>query len=195
MKQRCIENQTPPPDLEPGDTVDNGEFFRNLKKDHVAKRYAKDSDDNPRFGFKIRKCHWKYADHQTGPLSVNLRSCIHTEQCSIALQPDGEAYFHVAVLDLRALNESGLISSQFVAQYLPIDEAHNRCHFEIMPLDGTVLQWMQLGACFDTPFPSACKLPAVGEEENQATAALKQFCSYCRIVRWVRQKDGTFVQP
>lgn len=190
MNQRCIETQTPP-DMERGAIVDDGEFFRNLKKEHVAKRYEKDPDGNPRFGFKIHKSHWKYADHQNGPLSVNLRSCMHTERCSIALQPDGEHYFHVAILNLRALNETGLISSPLVAQYSPREETHNRCHFEIAPLDGTVLQWMQLGMCLDSPFPSSCKLPVPGPEEVQATAAHEQFQSYCRIVLWVRQKDGT----
>jgi len=172
--------------------MDDGEFFRNLKKEHIAKRYGNDpDDDDPRFGFRIHKKHWRYADRQSGPLSVNLRSCMHTERCSIALQPDGEDYFHVAILNLRALNASGLISSRLVAQYSPIECPQNRCHFEIVPLDGTVLQWMHLAVCLDTPFPSSCKLPAAGQEHDQATAAYEQFQSYCRIVRWVRKKDGT----
>jgi hypothetical protein len=188
MNQRCIENQTPP-DLQLGAIVDDGEFFRNLKKDHVAKRYENDSDGDPRFGFKITKRHWKDANRQAGGLSVNLRSCIHSEVCSLTLLPCGEHYFHVAVLDLQAMNGSGLLTSPLVAQYSPVEETHNRCHFEIVPRDSTALGWMELGVLLDNPFPQA-KVPSTEEEKSRADAACTQYRSYCDIRRWVRREDG-----
>jgi hypothetical protein len=189
MNQRCIENQTPP-DLKPGATVDYGEFFRNLKDEHVVKRYGNDDNESPLYGFKLSTKHWKYADKQAGGLSVNLRSCIHSEVCSIALHPGSEDYFHVALIDLKAMNDCGLLASPLVAQYSPIEETHNRCHFEIVPLDGTVLKWMELRVFLDSPFPQV-KVPSTSEEKGRATAAYTAYRSYCDIRRWVRRKDGT----
>jgi hypothetical protein len=188
MNRSCIENQTPP-NLDLGAILEDGEFFRNLKREHVRKRFTADLDENPRFGFRIHKSHWKYAEQQSASLSVNLRSCMHRECCSIALQPGGEHYYHVAILNLGAINDSRLIPSKLVAQYAPIGET-NRCHFEIVPLDGTVLQWMALGVSLDSPFPPPDKLPAPGAEEVKATLAYEEFQTCCKIVHWVRQKDG-----
>jgi hypothetical protein len=196
MNQRCIENQTSP-DLEQGAVVEDGTFFRNLKKKHVIKRYTHDSDDDPRLGFKFAKKLWNDAMGQ-GALSVNLVVCMHSAQCSIALQPTREHYYHVATLDLRALNsvleaykQNGESPSPLVARYSPIKETHNRCHFEILPKDGTTLKWMELMVCLDIPSPSP-PLPSPGsEEEKKAIAAYEQFQSYCKIIRWVRGKDGS----
>lgn len=193
MKQRCIEKQSPP-EMELGNVVSEGKFFRNLKKEHIAKRYAGDDDDNPVYGFKLHKRHWKYADQQQGPLSVNLRSCIHSASCSIALHPDPDEknYFHVATIDLGAFNESEIFrSSPLVAQYQPIDDIPNRCHFEIVPRDGTILQWMMIGAALDEPFPPANKLPASVEDIKMATEQHTKYRSFFDIRRWVRNKDGT----
>ena len=190
MRRRCIEQQTPP-EMEPGDTVDHGEFFRNLKKEHVTKRYASDDDQEPTYGFKLHKSHWKYASHQGFGLSVNLRSCIHSEACSIALHPGGERYYHVALVDLHALNQCQFLTSPFVAQYRPIEESHNRCHFEIVPLDGTTLKWMELSELLDRPFPPAQKLPATAEDKDSAAREYRKYCSYFEIRRWIRKRDGS----
>ena len=190
MNRRCIEQQTPP-HLQPGDTLDAGEFFRNLKTEHVVKRYAGDDNENPVYGFKLHKSHWKYADRQQGPLSVNLCSCIHSEVCSIALHPGGKDYFHVAVINLGAINSlEALRDSPFVAQYQPIDAIPNRCHFEIVPRDGTVLQWMAIGVLLEQPFPPANKLPVTPDNQKIALEQYARFRSCLDIRRWVRDRDG-----
>jgi hypothetical protein len=195
MNQRCIDNQTPPK-LNAGEVVEDGVFFRNLKKSHIAKRYENDSDDHPRFGFKITKRHWADAASQ-GLLSVNLESCLHSAQCSIALQPVSEHHYHVAVLNLRKVNialetikSSDEPSSQLVAKYSPVESPRNLCHFEIQSKDGTILDWMKLRVLLDSPFPE-CRLPSHDtEEERDAITAYEKFKSYCKIARWIRSKDG-----
>lgn len=135
MYQRCIDQQTPPK-MALGHIIYQGAFFRNLKDEHISKRYDGDDNDNPTYGFKINTKHWKYADRQRGPLSVNLVSCIHSKVCSIALHQGqgGEEYYHVAKIDLKALNEMECFrNSPLCAQYQPIEEIPNRCHFEILP--------------------------------------------------------------
>ncbi len=192
MNQRCIDEQTPPR-MQPGDLLTEGEFFRNLKKEHVVKRYEDDDNGNPVYGFKLSKKHWKYADRQSEGLSANLRSCIRSAACSIALHPGGEDYFHVAALDLKAINDCRLLTSPLVAQYSPNEQTHNRCHFEILPLEGTVLKWMELSVFLDTPFPKA-KVPSTDEAKSRAAVAYTQFRSYCDIRRWVRrEEDGKLV--
>ncbi|HUT11266.1 MAG TPA: hypothetical protein VMY42_12265 [Thermoguttaceae bacterium] len=188
MYQRCIDHQTAPGN-QPGDTINEGEFFRNLKKDHVAKCYGGDDEHQPEYGLKLRKRHWQYWGQQRSGLSVNLRSCIHSEVCSIALQSGGEDYFHVAIIDLGAINACGLLSSSFVAQYDPAPP--NMCHFVILPLDGTVSKWMELAEVLDTPFPPANKLPATSDEKARARLAFDQYRSYIDVRRWVRKTDGS----
>jgi hypothetical protein len=195
MYQKCIDQQTPPK-LERGAVVDRGEFFRNLKKEHVVKRYPGDNDNNPTFGFKIHKRHWKYAQNQNGPLSVNQKSCIHSEACSIALQPGGEDYYHVAIINLQALNEvlgelKSVLASHLVAQYQPIDEIPNHCHFEIIPENGTNLAWMEIAALLDAPFPPASKMPVGDDDKRKATTEYEKYHSYLHIIHDVRNKDGS----
>lgn len=190
MSQQCIDQQIAP-DMEPGDTVKHGQFFRNLQKGHVAKRYAGDDDSNLEYGLKLTTSHWKYADRQSGQLSVNLQACMHSEVCSIALHPEGENYFHVAVIDLAALNR--LLDSPFVAKYSRLPD--NKCHFEIMPLDGTVSKWMEIRELFDRPFPPG-KMPNSKQDKAKAAKEYAEYRAYCDIRRWVRRKeDGSLQWP
>jgi hypothetical protein len=199
MNQRCIDEQTPPRTesgdaLAAGDLLTEGEFLRNLKKRHVVKRYEDDDNENPAYAFKLSPEYWKSVERQSGGLSVNLRSCIHSEVCSIALhRPGGEHFFHVAILNLRAINDCGVLTSPVVAQYTPNDETNNRCHFDLVSLDGTVLKWMELRVFLDSPFPKT-KVPSTDEEKSTAAAANAQYQSYCNIRLWVRRKeDGKLV--
>jgi hypothetical protein len=193
MYQKCIDQQTPPK-MEPGAELDRGQFFRNLKKEHVVKRYSGDDSENPDFGFKIHKKHWKYAQQQSGHLSVNQKSCIHSEVCSIALQPGNDDYYHVALIDLHPLNKA-LVELKsddalyLIASYKPLE--NNRCHFEIIPKNGTVLAWMAISTFFDEPFPPRDKMPVGKVEENQARIAYERFCSCFHVIRWVRHKNGS----
>ncbi len=188
MYQNCVDNQTPP-NMKPGDTTPSGKFFRNLRKEDVAKRYEDDDNEQPEYGFKLKKRYWKYV-LQHPLFSTNLCSCIHTEECSIVLQPDNNRFFHVALIDLGVLNQSPLLTSQFLAQYKPVEESQNRCHFEISPTEGTALKWMQVGALLDDPFPEK-QLPITPEEKARAKQEYQRYCSYFDIRGWVRKKDGT----
>ncbi len=191
MRQKCIEQQTPPNGLRDGDVINHGRFFRNLKKDDVAKRYQGDDDNTPLYGFKITKDHWKSAERQ-GMLSVNLETCMHSGACSIAVHPNPTHYYHVAVLDLDVLNR--VLCLSLVAQYRPEPEIQNRCHFEIMPLDGTTMRWMELRAQLDSPFPPAKKLPISPEDQAKAKAEYDTYRQIVQIRRWVRRQDGQ-LQP
>src|SRR5437870_13444070 len=121
----CLKNQTPP-ELVAGAVVRSGRFFRNLKRQEIAKCYAEDDNDNPQYGFRVKHQHW--ANDQTrGGLSVNLASCIHTAACSLLIHPAAPNFQHVVEIDLEALTQRLQVS--LVAQYKP--EPDNRCHFEI----------------------------------------------------------------
>lgn len=188
MYQRCIDEQTPPA-LRRGDVLDQGEFLRNLRKDHIAKRYPKDADDEPEYGYKLKTRQWRFWGQQVGGLSVNLRSCIHSEACSIALDPNGQDCFHVARIDLGALNTARLMTSPLVAQYDPARP--NECHFLILARDGTISVWMELATALDGPFPGDTKLPTNEEEQAQAKEACDRYRSLIDIRGWVRARDGT----
>jgi hypothetical protein len=121
-------------------------------------------------------------------LSVNLETCMHSMTCSIATHPNGLHYYHVATLDLGAL--SSALSSPFVAQYKPEPEIQNRCHFEIMPLNGTTMRWMEPGVLLDAPFPPAKKLPISPEDQAKAKAEYDTYRQIVQIRRWVRSQDG-----
>ncbi len=192
MRQHCIESQTPPY-LERGATVETGQFFRNVLRDQVKKRYEGDADENPVYGFKIHRRHWSHADRPPGAMSVNLATCMHSEKCSLALQRGGEQYYHVAILDLGAINSSDILNFVLVAQYKPVDDIPNHCHFEILPKDGVVMKWMEFCAVLDEPFPECKKLPGNEREQQEASKAAEQYRSFVDIKRWVRDRDGLLV--
>jgi len=189
MYQHCVDGQTAP-DMDPGDVTQSGVYLRNLKKNHVSKRYEDDDDGHPAYGFKLSNKHWKDASRQAGDLSVNLESCIHTAECSIVVQVDTDRYFHVARIDLDALNRARQLSSSFVAIYKPEDSPKNLCHFEVAPLDGTVSKWQELQALFDRPFPE-CKMPRSEGDKATAAAEYREYRSFLDIRRWVRHEDDT----
>jgi hypothetical protein len=167
-----------------GATLESGHFVRNLKRDWVAKRYQKDDDENPLYGVKLTARHWKYADKN---LSVNLLSCTHSLECSIAIQAD-ESYVHAAVIDLEGFNRRASLT--LVAVYQPDENLQNRCHFELMPLNGTVLSWMAIASDLDRPFPPAKNLPITDIDKATAMAEAEKYDSYFRIQRWVRPKNA-----
>lgn len=191
-RQQCIDAQDPP-ELSRGDTVDTGRFFRNVRRDHVVKRYSEDDNDQPQYGFKIKRRHWQHANRPPGAMSVNLVTCMHSEKCSLSLQPGGENYYHVAILDLGAINSAQVLSFVLVAQYKPVDDIPNHCHFEVVPKDGVVMKWMEFSAVLDEPFPDCGKLPGNEQERQEATKAAEQYRSFVDIKRWVRNRNGTLV--
>lgn len=149
-----------------------GNFYRNLKRDDVAKVYAEDNADPARYGYRVKSKHWRDAATQGG-LSVNLVSCVNSPCCSILVHPFPEKYAHVVDIDLAAL--SVCVARSVLAQYAPVSD--NACHFELMLEEGGVSDLMALMDFFDQ-FPPG-KRPGAGardmkrrqEEEDKALAA------------------------
>lgn len=186
LRDQCVKDQTPPR-MERGDTTEVGCFFRNLKREHVAKHYEKDNDEGPEYGYKITGRHWREADKAAGAFSVNFVNCIHSPECSIAIQSRSEEYYHVACIDLAQVNELGALTTRFVAQYQPVEENQNWCHFEILPRDGTILKWMELYEILEGPFPPG-RLPQSKEEKRQAESECERYTRILQILRWVRPR-------
>lgn len=188
LREQCIEAQERP-HMERGDTTEVRCFYRNLKPRHVAKRYEKDKDKDPEYGFTITRCHWKEADKAQGAFSVNLEDCIRSPECSIAIQSGSEEYYHVAWIDLAQVNRLGALSTRFVAQYKPVKEDRNWCHFEILPTDGTNLKWMELYEILEGPFPPG-RLPQSEEEKRKAESECERYAQILKIHRWVRPRPA-----
>lgn len=186
LREQCVKNQTPPR-IKRGDEEYAGYFFRNLKRKHVAKRYEKDKDEDPEYGYTITKRHWTEAGTAGGAFSVNLVDCIHSRECSIAIQPGSQEYYHVARINLAEVNGLSGLSTRFVAQYQPVEEDQNSCHFEILPTDGTILKWMELYEILEGPFPVG-KLPQSKEEKRKAESECERYAQILQIRRWVRPR-------
>lgn len=178
-----------PPKMRRGDTTAAGRFFRNLKQKHVSKRYRGDNDEEPRYGYRLTHKHSRDAQNQPGGFSVNQVACIRTPECSIAIQPGSEECHHVACIDLDALNASAALTTRFLAQYQPIVEHQNRCHFELIPEDGTATKWLELYEVMEGP-PTQEKLPSTTEAEEEARLVAQRFAGIFSIHRWVRPRHG-----
>ena len=189
-KKGCLQAQTAP-NLEKGDTVAEGRFLRNLpKKGEVSKRYSGDNDDSPVYGFKLARKFWTNAV-RTGDLSMNEQGCIVNDGCAIAVHPYAEKYFHIAILDLKEINNC-LDGHSFVAQYDPLLEppdGPNACHFELLPIDGSTQSLFVLQTVLDAPFPDT-KMPDGIDNLKKAEDATKVYESVISIKRWVRSPEG-----
>lgn len=182
--EECVKNQIPP-DMRRGDTTASGHFFRNLKKKHVSKRYRGDDDEQPRYGYSLTRKHSRDAQNQPGGFSVNQVACIRLPRCSIAMQAGSEEYHHVACIDLEALNGVKALTSRFLAQYQPIEQDQNYCHFELIPEDGTVTKWLQLQEVMEGR-PTQEKLPSTWAAKEQARLVAQRFAGIFAIHRCVR---------
>ncbi|MFC1759684.1 hypothetical protein ACFL2H_13105 [Planctomycetota bacterium] len=191
-KEGCIQGQQPPK-LEKGATVDGGCFLRNLKKKGEAtKRYPKDDDESPLYGLKLSPKFWKNAS-LNGDMSINEQVCVISEACSIAIHPQATEYYHVAVLDLAEINRV-MGEHGFVAQYDPLDKppaGPNACHFELLPLNGSVQSLFALQTELDKPFPPG-KMPNSGKDRDIAAIATKDYQKVVVIRRWIRDGNGDF---
>jgi hypothetical protein len=181
--------------MNPGDTIDHGFYFRNLKKDHIRQRFERDNEINPKYGYILNKRHWRDAARRGGQISVNLKTCMHSESCSIALHKGGDDYYHVVVINLEALNQiEDFRDSPIIAQYDPIDgdasESKNLCHFELAPENSTVIDWMKISIILEDSFPPAKKLPISEDDKKTAERDFTKYSAYFDIQRWVRSQDG-----
>jgi hypothetical protein len=139
----CLKNQTPPA-LKDGDVVTQGIFLRNLKTDNVSGMYANDANP-PEFGYKVAFRHWR--DSKLGDLSLNIKSCMQQQCCSIHLSNDTQSasrFTAVAEIDLEQLSNviRDAVSVEVVAVYRPYED--NACHFELTLLDSGTLGEMKV---------------------------------------------------
>lgn len=173
LRSRCIAGMIAP-NLEEGDFLEDGLFFRNLKDDHVKRRYPKDGGDPPDYGYRITHRHWKDSEGRGG-LSTNQVECIRSAACSLAIAPPDAHYKHVAEIDISKLSEH--LGFVVCAQY-EID-GDNVCHFNLLARDGGLLQLMQIYDELEQGFPDV-KLP---QSEKDKAAALVAMGRYEEVVR------------
>lgn len=192
FRDECVKRQSPPSNIQLGDVLPDGCFLRNLKKEHAKLRFQNDDPENPQYGRKLHPSFWRDATKQPGGLSVNDAKCTGSASCSIATQVDAHRYFHVASLDLGALNSLPELTTRIVAVYDPIDddvEKPNLCHFEILPEDGTVSKLQELMVALDNPFPDCLKLPSDEVIEQKAENAWQRYQEILDIQPWVRNRS------
>lgn len=140
----CIRTAKPPQYL-PGTVIQHGAYYRNLKKQHVARRLAKGTDEPPIGGRRLTKKFYKDAEAQEG-FSVNCSTCQTQPSCSILLQPGPHHFEWVALIYLESM--ANLIGHALGAQYDPVGD--NACHYNIVPLDlGSVGFWMLMRDVLD----------------------------------------------
>jgi len=180
------------PKLEKGDAIHAGVFVRNLKKtDDVTKRYENDDTESPLYGFKLTGKFWRNAN-KTGDMSINLRDCVRSDDCSIAIHPNAEDFYHVARFDLAQVNTI-LPLHPFAAQYDPLIEppdGPNKCHFVLLPTEGTTQSIFALQSELDKPFP-VCRMPDSNADKDAADAAASRYRRMVTILKWVRNREGS----
>jgi len=189
-KDGCIQSQRLP-GLALGATLAKGCFYRNLKKNGEAtKRYAGDDDDNPLYGLKLSSKFWRNAS-RNGDMSINEQDCVLSAACSIAIHPCADEYYHVATLNLAEINRA-MGEHTFVAQYVPLTEppaGPNACHFELLPLNGSVQPLFALQTELDKPFPPG-KMPDGDKNRATAASATEAHEKVVVIRRWIRDLNG-----
>ena len=190
-RSECVSQQKAR-DLDRGRAISSGVFARNLKKkQEISKRYEKDSDETPEFGYKLTQKFWNNAINQND-MSFNLYACVCSNVCSIAVHPHADQYYHVAHFDLTAINQA-IPDHSFTCQYDPIDGAPdgpNLCHFELVPLEGSTQSLFALQSLLDNPFPSG-RMPDGPVARTAAFEATESYSKLIQIFRWVRSSDGS----
>lgn len=181
----CLEDATPPA-LKVGAERRDGKYWRNLEPDAVTKRYGKDLDDEPRFGWRLRpnKWYWRDREGQEG-LSVSATDCTGA-LCSILFHPTPEKFAHAVAIDLAAFSfELGM---EVVAVYSPVVTApENPCHFDLMPADQALEDLLvQLKDFLQRVYPST--FPATPADIEQALAARAKYETCFSIKRSVQQR-------
>ena len=176
--ESCIQRQKKP-SLNKGDLLQEGLFFRNLKKSDIAWNYH----ESPEYGRRLKSFkNWSWTNDGRMDFSVNLVDCIQSAFCSIAVHPKSEDYEYVWEISLKKLNFyieefEGLDDDKYVALYAPIQA--NMCHFVIVPFNGTLSQIQIIGLLekLAMRFPPENKSipkgkrPNLGDETKADTAA------------------------
>lgn len=185
-RDHCLKGCSPPP-LQSGTTLAEGRFLRNLKPSELQRRFPKDGQDPPEYGWKVKLQSWGWQ----GGLSVNYSECIPSTCCSLLLHPNSHEYSHVAVLDISRLAEA--LDCELLAMFKPCtldaDGYDNPCHFELVPNDISLQDLrIKVKAFFRDTFPDN-RLPNSEEEKNMARACQQRFQSVVSI--YVHPCDGT----
>ena len=184
-RQTCLDRQQRPP-LERSERREDGSYYHNLQRKHVAKRYENDDDDEPVFGFKLKDKVFRLRPDESGP-SVNEVECAGCPECSIAVHPTPQSFYHVLTIDLAELR-TRLPAHPFAAVFLPVKDPPNDCHFELLPMEGTTRSLQALRQEMDQPFPDGKKVPRDDEGRKAAADAWKDYRRLFPIRRWVRPK-------
>jgi hypothetical protein len=156
-REDCLKNHARPA-LAKGQVLRTGDFYRNLKDADVAKVYQDDDNENPAYGRKVCHRHWKDAQKRGG-LSVNQVACIRSPACSLLIDNPAAKHVHVLGINLEAL--AARLQTPLVAQYRPVLEPDNPCHFEILSEE-------------DGGIPPG-KMPRTPAEHARATTAREQY--------------------
>lgn len=135
----CRDGQKPP-GIKPGDFLQSGRYYRNLRDAEVASLYS----GAPELGSyvktnKARK--WTDISAQRG-FSVNETTCAGCPVCSILVSGNAGDYKHVAEFDISEINRFlAADEDRFIAYYRPVTEGEftNSCHCEIWTLNGTLM--------------------------------------------------------
>lgn len=170
-----------PPSIRPWQIKRDGNYYRNLSRNEVAKRYERDEDAQPEFGYKLKKTNkwrWTARDGQEG-LSTNLTDCISSPICSILLHPNSDNYNHVVEIRLPQLSMA--IAMALVAQYTP--DQLNKCHFNVLPLEDDIDSVQRaIEDLLTRDFPPS-RLPTSPKQVEQARIAKSKFDSVFMIHR------------
>jgi hypothetical protein len=190
------------PALSRGDIRTGGRYFRNLRKDDIAKRRQEDPNDDPPHGRLVKPRHWKDAGRHSSGLSVNAADCMKSPTCSIELNRSADEFFHVLEIDLRALADELAVRSNGdpdrephvpIAQYSPLahsaDGVENPCHFDILPLSSRLPEFLlAMHDLLEGPFKEL--IPMKGRESEFQTAE-EQYCRCAILHEYVRDKNAT----
>lgn len=123
------------PGLEPGDEVERGKFWRNLRGQDLKKFVAGDSSTDPVHGRRVTPHQWGWKpQHSRDGLSVNSPECCSSAACSLLLQGDAEL-LHIAEFELGEFARA--IGIDLVAIWDPLPA--NPCHYCIVAAEGNML--------------------------------------------------------
>jgi len=158
----------------------------------VVKRYEKDADSEPLFGYRVKWPNkWRLEEHAEG-VSVNERACLPASECSIRLHPYPELFRHVVGIGLEALSRA--CGYEVIAAHAPITEPAqhvNPCHYNLMPARAALDDFLValrniLGEAFPTKLPQTA-----GEVE----AAVRANAAYEAVFKIERNVMGSRWPP
>lgn len=178
-----------PPELDHGEYLHQGRFYRNLNRDDTALQYR----DIEAYGLRlkistIQRWNWNDPVTSTLSLSVNEMSCVGCPKCSIDSAKKPNRYVHVWEIDLELFNRQLRGGDTWAARYSPVesDEYTNKCHFCLVSLDGRLTK-SEIIRVIDylekqippVNSPPGRSRPPYGQEEE----AVRAVTAYCKVIQ------------